>query len=56
MKYSVALGIFALSLAFLSAPAMASCYFGIDGATGTETIICETDGGLTSWGTMIAQA
>lgn len=56
MKYTAALGLVALNLAFLSGPALADCYFGIDAVTGTETIICETDGGFSSWGTMIAEA
>ncbi len=54
MKISAALGLVALNLAILSGPAMANCYFGIDPATGMETIICDGEGGYSSWGTMIA--
>ena len=56
MKHSVALSLVALSLAFTSVPASASCHFGTDAVTGMETIICDTDGSFSSWGTMIAEA
>lgn len=56
MKHAAALGIVALNLAFLSGPAFADCYFGTDAMTGMDTIICETEGGISSWGTMIAEA
>lgn len=56
MKYIAAVGLVALNLTALSGPAFAGCYFGTDAVTGTETIICETDGGFSSWGTMIAAA
>lgn len=55
MKYA-ALGVAALSIAFLGDPALADCYFGTDAVIGMETIICETDGSFSSWGNMIAEA
>jgi len=56
MKYAAALSILALNMAFISTPAFAECHFGTDTMTGTETIICETDGAVSSWGTLIAEA
>ncbi len=56
MKITAALGLVALNLVILTGPALASCHFGIDVTTGMETIICEGEGGYSSWGTMIAEA
>ncbi len=56
MKRIAALGLVALTLSFVGTGAFADCYFGNDVVTGMETIICETDGGFSSWGTLIAEA
>jgi len=56
MKRIAALGVVALTLSFVGTGAFAKCHFGKDEVTGMETIICETDGGFSSWGTMIAEA
>lgn len=56
MIRTAALGLVALNLAFLSNPASAACTFGTDEVTGMETIICETGGETSVWGTLIAEA
>ncbi len=56
MKRIAALGLVALTLSFVGTGAFAECFFGNDAVTGAETIICETESGFSSWGTMIAEA
>ncbi|WP_157054304.1 hypothetical protein [Ruegeria sp. 6PALISEP08] len=56
MKRIAALGLVALTLSFVGTGAFAECYFGSDAVTGMDTIICETESGFSSWGTMIAEA
>ncbi len=56
MKRIAALGLVALTFSFVGSGAYAKCHFGNDEVTGMEMIICETDGGFSSWGTMIAEA
>ncbi|WP_193747336.1 hypothetical protein [Ruegeria sp. ANG-S4] len=56
MKITAFLGFVALSLTLLGSAASAGCYFGTDALTGMETIICESDGVVSTWGTMVAEA